>query len=155
LNPRDLLKTASKLVPQRGKPKQSDLLRATSTTYYALFHTLAKSNADCLIGGTVSQRNNQAWTQTYRSLDHGVAKNACLNQSMIALFPDEIRNFADLFVAMQAKRHTADYDPTARHSKSSVLIDIKIAEDAITRFNRVSIKHKRAFAAYILFKNRF
>jgi hypothetical protein len=55
---------------------------------------------------------------------------------------------------MQLKRHKADYDPFEKIYKSSVLQDIADAEDVIERFRGVSIKDRRAFAAYVLFKAR-
>jgi hypothetical protein len=51
VNPLDLLKTASDLSHARGKPRQSNLKRSIITCYYALFHTLARSCADLVIGG--------------------------------------------------------------------------------------------------------
>ncbi|MDW8444487.1 MAG: hypothetical protein RML45_09430 [Acetobacteraceae bacterium] len=66
-----LIATAKRLLPEApGRPRQSDLRRAVSTAYYALFHTLAKSNADLLAlkSDGVLER---AWTQVYRSLQHG------------------------------------------------------------------------------------
>ena len=50
----DLLATARRLAkasPQ--KPRQSDLKRAISTAYYALFHAMARNAADMLVGAAV------------------------------------------------------------------------------------------------------
>jgi hypothetical protein len=150
---RDLLKTARKLVPDRGKPRQSDLRRATSTTYYALFHALARCCADCLIGTSPARRSNKAWRQAYRALDHGFAKNACKN-GKIRDFPNDIQDFADQFVAMQAKRHDADYDPDMRITKSVVLNDVNTTANAIARFENTPVLDRIAFAALVLLKER-
>lgn len=69
-------------------------------------------------------------------------------------FPRDIEDFANAFVTMQAKRHMADYDPSERLYKSSVLQDIADAEDVMDRFGRADVKDRRAFAAYVLFKTR-
>jgi hypothetical protein len=156
LNPHDLLHTAADLAAaSNGKPRQSNLLRASSTTYYALFHTLARSCADLLVGGPGSVRSRPAWHQVYRALEHGFCKNACRNGAKIATFPQEIQDFANAFVTMQAKRHKADYDPSVKAFKSAVLIDIGIAEDAIRGYHGAPLKDRRAFAVYVMFKSRF
>jgi hypothetical protein len=155
LNPRDLLKTAKELVQAtNGKPRQANLLRATSTAYYALFHTLARSCADLLIGGPNSVRSKPAWHQAYRALEHGFAKNACKNSSKLTLFPQEIQDFANMFVAMQVKRRRADYDPHEKAYKSAVLLDIDLVEAVIDGFHGAPLKDRRAFAAFVLLKAR-
>ncbi|WP_421952381.1 hypothetical protein [Pelagibacterium sp.] len=154
MKPADLLHTARDLVSSsNGKPRQSNLLRATSTAYYALFHALARSCADLLIGGSGAVRSKSAWHQAYRALEHGVCKNACKN-GKIANFPQEIQDFANLFVTMQEKRHIADYDPNAKVFKSTVLLDIEQVEFVITSFEATPLKDRRAFAAFVLFKQR-
>lgn len=154
LNPRDLIKTATELVEVAdGKPRQSNLNRAVSTAYYALFHTLAHCCADMMIGGPSAVRSKPAWRQVYRALEHGPAKNACQNGD-ITKFPQEIQDFANLFITMQAKRHAADYEPNTKAYKSSVLLDIGAVESVIGGFQNAPIKHRRAFAAWVLFKLR-
>ena len=55
-----------------------------------------------------------------------------------------------MFVNMQGKRHSADYDPDATFDKSNVLQDINAAEDAIRRFNAAPRLDRRAFSIYVL-----
>ena len=69
-------------------------------------------------------------------------------------FPEEIEDFGNLFVTMQAKRHQADYDPSERFYKSSTKQDIDQVEDVIERFVACPVKDRRAFAAFVLFKKR-
>lgn len=152
--PRDLLHTAEKLAGSSArKPRQSDLKRAASSVYYALFHALAKSNADCLIGTVKLDRANRAWRQVYRSLDHGFAKNACQSGG-ISQFPQQIQDFADIFVALQAKRHNADYDPFSRLQKLEVLSDIKAVKQIVDDFQKAGAKDRKAFAVWVLLKQR-
>jgi uncharacterized protein (UPF0332 family) len=102
-------KTAHDLVNLRsGRPKQGHLRRSISSAYYAMFHALARCCADLLIGGPGSKRSKPAWSQVYRALDHGTAKSACANETMIAKFPREIQEFSRAFVELQLKRHEAD-----------------------------------------------
>lgn len=70
------------------------------------------------------------------------------------LFPQQIQDFANGFVTMQAKRHKADYDPHERFQKSAVSLDIDQAETAILDFHTVPLPDRRAFAAYLLLKSR-
>ncbi len=152
--PRDLLKSAEDLINSaNGKPRQANLLRATSTIYYALFHTLARCCADLLVGGSSSERSKYAWKQTYRALEHGLSKKCCQNTD-IQKFPQEIQDFADMFVTMQEKRHRADYDPDEKNYKSSVLVDLKSVEKVILDFPNAPLKDRRAFAAFVILKRR-
>ena len=131
---------------------QSDLRRAISSAYYAMFHCLARSNADMLVGTTSAQRSDEAWHQVYRALVHGDAKERCLASKVISKFPREIQDFANHFVTMQTKRHEADYDPDAAYYKSGVQTDIAVAEAVIRDFYSVPAKDRRAFAVWVLFK---
>jgi uncharacterized protein (UPF0332 family) len=154
LDQRDLIKTAKELVASSdGKPRQSNLNRAISTTYYALFHTLARCCADTMIGGSNASRSKAAWRQVYRALDHNFVKEAC-QKKIIRKFPRQIQDFANAFVSMQEKRHAADYDPHSKAYKSAVLIDIESAEIVMADFQSTSLKDRKAFAAWVLFKTR-
>ena len=154
MDPGHLLKAARSLAASsKGKPKQAYLKRAASTTYYAMFHCLARTCADLLIGGTGSQRSMPAWTQVYRALDHGAARNVCSGQLM-PNFPREIQDFANVFVTMQKKRHDADYDPQCFVFKSAILADISNVETVIADFEIAPAKDRRAFAAAVLLRKR-
>ncbi len=152
--PRDLIATARKLaVANAKKPRQSDLKRSVSSTYYALFHMIARTSADSLIGVSKADRANRAWQQVYRALNHGPAKTACKNGE-ISRFPREVQDFANTFVEMQAKRQNADYDPFSRVFKHEVLADIENVKQVIDNFASVSVRDKKAFAAWVLFQQR-
>ena len=133
---------------------QAYLRRAVSTAYYALFHMLAQCCADLLIGSAGAARSRPAWNQTYRALEHAFAKQACLNKQIIAKFPQEIQDFANMFIQMQIERHNADYDPDKRFFKSAVLVNIAACEVAIADFANAPLKDRRAFAAWVLLKQR-
>lgn len=152
MQPLDLIASANSLVAtNKGKPSQVSLRRATSSAYYAMFHCLARNCADTLIGGAGSVRSKPAWRQIYRALEHGPVKTRC-KEKLVSKFPQAIEDFANLFVAMQEKRHNADYDPYIKLTKSEVKLDISTAELAISDFGLVPIKDRRAFSAYVLFK---
>ena len=148
-----MIVTARKLAnASPKKPRQADLRRAISTAYYALFHALAKDAADMLVG-VGPNRPDKAWTQAYRSLQHGDAKAACEAVRNLN-FPNTIKSCADAFVALQQKRHEADYDPDIRVLRANALDSIQLAEDAIRHLKSWSRRDRRAFAVQILMKKR-
>ncbi len=148
----DFIATARNLaeLSQVGRPRETDLRRAVSTAYYALFHCLAACCADTLVGGTGSNRDMRAWNRTYRALEHRLAWRRCQHRDM-AHFPSAIQTFASAFVIMQDRRHEADYAPDAEFSKSEVIQDIARAADAVTSFSSVNLTDRRAFAVHVLF----
>jgi len=144
------LSTAKRLLPRTAKrPNQANLRRAISTSYYAVFHALAKTVADSLVGSTKANRPNKAWVEVYRGLGHGNCKDACIRAQKIA-FPEELLNFADTLVQLQAARHDADYNPMARYSKREAQLYVASAEKSIQTLKHVSAKDKKAFAAWVL-----
>jgi len=155
MQPNDLLETAQKLLDsEQKKPRQADLRRAMSTLYYAAFLTLAQNCADTLIGKTHTTRNSKAWQQVYRALDHRMAKQACDRNEVSNRFPRFIVEFAEVFSDLQDKRHSADYDPGDRLTKSQVEIEKRRVRSALHNFNRASLADRKAFAAFVLFKLR-
>lgn len=153
LTPEALLSTADHLlITKGGRPSEANLRRATSTTYYALFHCLAKCGADLLIGGGRAARSQSAWRQVYRALEHSSTNKCGKNNETLKKFPDDVIDFANKFRSMKIKRENADYDPTEKFFKSSVMLDIAEARDVIDRFNSSPRKDRCAFAAFMLFK---
>lgn len=148
----DFIATARELADTTrvGRPRETNLRRAVSTAYYALFHCLAACCADTVVGGIGSNRNMRAWYRTYRALEHGIVRNRCLHRDT-ANFPDAIRAFANAFVIMQDRRYNADYAPDVTFTKAAVVQDIASAEDAINRLSATAILDRRAFAVHVLF----
>ena len=148
----DFIATARRLADtsRPGRPRETDLRRAISTAYYALFHCLAACCADTLVGGPGSNRSMQAWNRMYRSLEHGTIRKRCQHRD-IANFPPAIRFFVNTFVSMQNSRHDADYAPDAEFRKEDVIKDIDRAENAIRAFAGADIADRKAFAVHVLF----
>lgn len=159
MKPEDLIVTARHLAMRGGgrKPRQADLRRAQSTACYACFHALCRLCADMMIGTTGAERSGEAWRQAYRAVDHGFVKKLFSGEQkpkILGQFPAELQDFANAFVALQKKRHDADYDPDARFKRSEVLSDIDAADFVIKRIGAVSLRDRRAFAAWVVFKSR-
>ncbi|MCC6918709.1 MAG: hypothetical protein IT548_05860 [Alphaproteobacteria bacterium] len=119
-----------------------------------MFHCLARDSADLLVGGAGASRSKHAWRQVYRAVDHGHTRKACADGRVISQFPKAIEDFANAFVTMQKKRHDADYDPYSRFTKSEVTQDIATVEAAVGAFRLVSASDRRAFCAFVLFRQR-
>lgn len=153
MRPLDFIQTARDLVEsaRQGRPRETNLRRASSAAYYAMFHCLAESCANTLAGATRASRSQQAWRQAYRALSHSTIRRR-RNRREFGLFPSEMQDFADLFISMQAKRHKADYDPDPdiQFTKSGALNDIRKAEEVIIQFGRTERNDRRAFAIYLL-----
>ena len=159
MNSRDLISIARRLADgsvsgHSGRPRQTDLCRAVSDAYYALFHALARCCADMLAGSAPTNRDRSAWRQTYRSLEHGLARNQCSNRVAMSRFPVEIQRFGETFVTMQRLRHQADYDPEMGFARSRVTQLIDRTEDVIAVLNTADRGQRRAFAIYVLFRAR-
>ena len=150
MDPHDL--TARRLAqPGAARPTQADLRRAVSTAYYALFHCLAAAAAG-LLTGTGSR--SPEWRQVHRALEHGKARSACQQQGAIRTFPMEIQRFAKAFIELQKARQKADYAFEGAYFQREVLVVIDTAEDAMDRFERADVRHRRSFAVHALFKRR-
>ncbi len=153
MNGRDLVAQANRLARATSRrPRQVDLNRAVSSAYYGLFHTLAKLAADTIVG-VGADRSTAAWRQTYRALNHGLAKNAC-KQAQSRGFPACIVQFAEAFVDLQELRHSADYDPTAIFKRADVVASIDLAEQAIFNLGMASRRDLRAFVALVMLQER-
>ncbi len=153
----DLLETAQRLLQprnRRGRPKQADLRRAISTAYYAVFHALCRMCADALVGMSRDARN--AWQQVYRAVEHGCTKDRCQDRVIKNEFPSETRLFCAIFLQLQEKRHAADYDPFEQFlvkDAEQVIEQARMAISYIAR-NQMDLKHRRAFAVWILLRKR-
>ena len=61
---------------ERNPPTDEHIRRAISSAYYALFHALATSNADVLIGPPQDQKTAEAALWTLGGVPHGPAYTA-------------------------------------------------------------------------------
>jgi hypothetical protein len=150
----DLLEIADKLASQGGpgRPRQAYLRRSLSTTYYALFHALAKLCADELIG--VTKANSEPWVRVYRALEHGPAKNA-LNQNIVQALDLAAKVFADTFIDLKEKREAADYDPKPFPYRRKAMVGyVQQARTAIKGLAQLKSEQRRILATAVLLKSR-
>ena len=154
IDPQELIATCYRLVPQAAIPPSSeaDMRRAISTAYYAVFHTLAASNADLIAGRPQSDMSTQAWERVYRRLGHGRAQNNL--RTILRQLSRHGENFARTFVELQQLRQEADYDSNAVVTHSDTVNSIELAETAISAFAQLSEEERRFLAAQSLFDRR-
>ena len=150
----DFLKTAQQLVnfTGSGRPRQTDLRRAISTAYYAVFHALCHMCADAFIGTRAETR--KAWQQVYRSLEHNNVRKSCRSGVIENRFPEDIKELCSIITQLQEKRHEADYDPFARFLMRDVMEIMAQAETALKLIRNLELKHRRAFAAWVILRKR-
>ena len=136
-----------------GRPRQAMLRRAVSAAYYAMFNALCQSNADVLVGVSSTSQDAQLWLDTFRALQHNVAKNR-LAQYASASRDSALRRFASAFGDLQEERITADYDPTAKFMRSHVASLIQEAETATSAFQNLPARTRRTLALHLLVRRR-
>ena len=154
VNPSDLIALARALVngviTSGAGPTQTELRRALSCGYYAMFHTLATNNANTLIGSSPAEQQRWTWQQTYRAADHRPTRNKLSRGSLGVRFPVTIRNFGEVFAIAQGHRHSADYDPHSEFSAIDVSYLIDRVEVAIGIFNQTPDGIRRDLAIHVL-----
>ena len=155
MNPLELIALARALVngvtPGGAAPvSQTELRRAVSCAYYAMFHTLAASNTNTLIGASPANQQRWAWQQTYRAADHRPTRNKLSQASLDGQFPTVIRAFGIVFAVAQQSRHSADYDPHSQFHATDVVDLIDRVEDVIAAFNQTPDDIRRDLAIHIL-----
>ena len=149
----DLFATAATLLSKRPGLFNSDIRRAASTTYYAVFHQLAKLCADLLVGDENTPRGETAWRQAYRSLDHRKIADR-FKHGTILNFPKEIQDFSVFFRKLQLRREECDYCFLYKPSLGAVEGELGFAKRHLEAVLKLDEKHLRAFAAYILLDNK-
>ena len=137
---------------RRGRPRQAMLKRAISTAYYAMFHALCNNNANLIAGLSMDPPAREAWTRTYRSLDHGPARSRL--SGMRTLTVPAVQQFVMAFALLQEQRQNADYNPHSRYLRDQVVTLIDLAEAATTALMATSPAVRRPLAALVLLRER-
>ena len=154
IDPQDLIESCHKLVPRAAtaQPSEADMRRAISTAYYALFHTLAASNADLIACQPQSSMSSYAWERVYRRLDHGRARNNL--QGILGRLSQTGERFARAFIDLSEQRNEADYNPNALVTHYDTLNAVSRAQIALDEFSRLSAEERRLIAAQSMFDRR-
>ena len=117
-----------------------------------MFHALAASNADCLVGAPQGVLGQHAWLRAYRGMGHRDARRN-LNQDRQQFSPP-VQRFIDTFGELQDARHAADYDPSRVITLSEATHWIGRAGAASIEFVQVDRSERTAVAIQALIKRR-
>lgn len=167
IEPEKLLGEARKnLGPaKRGRPDAFRMRRAASFAYYALFHSLARSAAECLLpkGATEEQLH------LARLFNHAEMKQACewiagrtgdskINQYVLPvvkrLRATPIAEVASAFCDLQQARHRADYDHLRPVSRPTAAVSVDDAEKSIKALAEAKQTDREAFFALLALRAR-
>lgn len=147
IDPREMIATARKLLS--GEPSDTDLRRAVSSAYYALFHRLCASFSAIVLHPPEAVFV-RASRQAYRYIEHGQAKRSCDEvRARERNFPPGIVAFANSFVELQRFRIEADYQPTVAFDLELARSLVDTAEKAIAAHDGESAEARRAFAVFV------
>lgn len=129
-----------------GQPRNSNLRRAVSSAYYAVFHAIALAVAEkALPSGSEAERQGYA-----RYVAHGAIKQACgwiagnapprhLESVVFRLRANRrLSLVAAAFVALQEQREMADYDHVADFTRPAALASVDRADVAVTTTRALS-----------------
>lgn len=163
LSPDHLLDQADRLIapPGGGAPRQADLRRAISNSYYAVFHAIVTQTADDFVGKT--NRASPRYALVYRSIAHASLRKLCEDVKKTTLpekysmysprggFGADLSALATAVVDLQEKRHLADYDPLFRVSMSDAVAVIATGRAALKLFRKASRSPRKAFISLLTF----
>ncbi len=166
VNPEHLFDQARELIgpPPAGPPRQANLRRAISASYYAVFHAAVTAASDLFVGAV--NRATSRYALVYRSIDHKRLRELCDDITKPTLpakyasyapqngFGADIVAFATALVDLQEKRHLADYDPLFRATSSDALLVLRTAEAALERLRNANSAARDAFLTLLVFRPR-
>ena len=146
---RTLIEAAYDLARKGGRPREVALRRAVSSAYYAIFHALCRLCADELVGVTAPQEDRSS---IYRSVEHSSLRVASRNARVNAT----LQNILARAIALQDKRHLADYDPVPNTfgGRAAVLSLIGSAEDAVAEIAALSPADRKTLAVVLIARPR-
>ena len=161
--PEDLLEQARHLAQREPKrPRQASLRRAVSTAYYALFHLLITETAKNW------KRPKERHTLA-RMFEHTFMGKVCttkrdqLNAHFNTNPPaspqldlgKHLHTISDTFVQMLQHRHTADYDSSAKWTRTDTIEKIQSVEAAFQSWKTIRREHEaQNFLVTLLLKDR-
>ncbi len=134
--------------PPSDRLHQAKLRLAVATVYYAVYHALARSNADLLIGPSETEGSAPEWNRVHMALGGDSAHE--LMQVDFSRHPEGIRRFVDEFLAAHDQRLLAEEDPVTAFTTDQARDWVDRAETAIAEFLTIEPEQRRAFALELL-----
>jgi uncharacterized protein (UPF0332 family) len=120
VNPDDLFNHAFGLLREDAPP--TDLRRAVSAAYYAVFHAFCRMVADEYVGA--ANRKTFEYERCYRALDHSKIKGLQEAYRKSNGADAGIQSLCNMAKVMLTERHLADYHPNyeINYEKASTLL---------------------------------
>jgi len=128
---------------------ESDLRRATSDLYYALFHALCGALVQDPPNTDSSAEYIERYISLYRIPDHRQVEKRCRDTRSLNEFDPKLQRFAKQLVAMKNKRELADYHPLHKFDISAVGNDLETVKVTLEGFVQVSNLERARFATFI------
>jgi uncharacterized protein (UPF0332 family) len=150
--PEDLLEQADGLTIEGAS--ETNLRRAISNAYYALFHLALTAAADMVAGGDSPPRASPRYSLVYRSVDHSRLRWLCdavrkTNPQKVPLtLPDgfgSLADFARITLSLFELRALADYHPSTEFPLEETRIKVREARQALDSFRQGSSEQREAF----------
>lgn len=162
IRPRWLLRQARELAGEgTGQPRHTDLRRATSAAYYALFHEMTAATTRHLLPGSSTDEQQRA----SRRVSHASIKGAAdwiagdtppkhLVDVVIRLRTNsDLTDVANAFKDLQEEREKADYDHEADLTRPGTHAWIAQADRAVRLLHRNADTHDfRSFFGLVALK---
>ncbi|MEM9476743.1 MAG: hypothetical protein AAGA71_15720 [Pseudomonadota bacterium] len=128
---------------------ESDLRRAQSDLYYAVFHAICSALVEPLNAVKLSKAFSRIYVAIYRYPDHGKMEQHARKLGSNADLPREVRRTAQAFVDLKNKRQEADYNPLSTHENSIIRNDIQKVETLLRDFWSLSDEVRIDFALQV------
>ncbi|MBI4027035.1 MAG: hypothetical protein HY360_18770 [Verrucomicrobia bacterium] len=135
------------------RPKDANLRRSVSASYYALFHFLIE---ECTLL-TIGTAHNRVRLRQFagRAFVHGKMKAVCEEfvkttprdllepfwQSLHVPSIPDVRILAENFIALQQQRHAADYNLSRRFKRHEANRAVDLAQEAFDAWRRLKRRH--------------
>ena len=156
----DLLCLSNELVDRNpAAPVDADLRRGVSTAYYAIFHLLVYEGTARLVSIAALR------PRVARAFDHRIMKTVCQEYAKLTLnpagqfmlggqsVPQQIKDIASAFIALQEARHQADYDTAVVLKQAQAQTHVLRAEVAFLDWQAVQADPAAsAFLAELLYR---
>ena len=130
--------------------QQVRLRLAIGCAYYAIYHALARSNADLLIGASEAERGLPEWNTIYIALGGDCAHQQL--QGDYSRFAQPIKTFVDTFLALHDQRLLAEEDPEVVFTAAEAQDLVERAAAAIDAFMSVDAAERKVFAVQMLLR---
>lgn len=125
---------------------ETDLRRATSDLYYALFHAVCGSLVEPLRTHTENPGFKEIFALLYRKPDHGRLERKSRQALGATSLDPRFKRVAQQICGMKNKREDADYNPLAKMVLSTIASDLETVETVLEDYWNADAAARIGFA---------